>query len=303
MAMGWPLTYHLNNDTPLRGWFESRLPHGDRIAGDVPQRLRTLVPRGRPDTLPPWLIGMSFDWRLRLGIEVPEKPSLTTAHAGWGRMFPAEAQVYDPRMRGPVPELLDHARLHGAGRGGRAPRDEMELARISVALARYEAVYRGGPAGQEVLLELGPHPDVAALTSLCPRPAADELVRLTTAARRGLAPLFPASVIETNPVFDAHGIPADGDLVFDGMLLDVKTVGRPRIDRRWLWQLMGYVLLDRSQRDLNSVGIYLSRHAWLGRWEVDELISRLAGMELTIGELRDDFENFLTTGATVGSPL
>lgn len=240
---------------------------------------------------------MAFDWRLRIGIELPDDPSSTTAYAGWCQVQDAVAAVTRfgsvlasdgaPHRHNPVVQLFaaaDHAR-GGDGRKG----DEMQLARIAVALARYENCYRGGVRRDDPLIPLGVTPSVQVLLSLCPDVAADEIGRLTAAARRGLAPLFPAESIELNPEFTAHGTPADGDLLIDGLLLDLKTVTRPEIQPEWLWQILGYVFLDEGRRGIERVGLYLSRHAWLVTWEVDELLSALADKPVTEQQLRPEF--------------
>ena len=297
-AMGHPLTWQINNETPLRRWFETRAPHLERVHEASTRRLRPVVPRRRPDALPPWLIGMAFDWRLRIGIGLPDDPSATTAYAGWcqvrdvlvGHVRLTDAMLASDRMaqdRNPVAQLFDAARQ--ARGGDDRPRDEMQLARIAVALARYESCYRGGVRPDDPLLPLGAAPDLPTLLALCPEAAADEIARLTAAARRGLAPLFPAESIELNPDFTAYGMPADGDLVIDGLLLDLKTVTRPEIQVDWLWQILGYVFLDEGRRGIDRVGLYLSRHAWLVTWDVDELLSALAGQDVTEAELRGDF--------------
>lgn len=82
-VMGHPLTWQITNETPLRRWFETRVPHLDGVHEASTRRLRPVVPRRRPDALPPWLIGMAFDWRLRIGLGVSDDPSATTAYPGW----------------------------------------------------------------------------------------------------------------------------------------------------------------------------------------------------------------------------
>lgn len=291
--MALPLTRQLSTETALRRWYESRFANLDAVAADMPPRPRSLVPRSRPDAIPPWLMGMAFDWRIRLGLEVPEHARNTTAFTGWTLAFGGgSVRAGDPRRRSrsdPVTLLLDHSREHGAGVSDSAARDELELAWVSVVLARYESWYRGGVRRGDPLHDLGPRPDVAALESLCPEPAAEELARLVTVARRGLAPLFPADHIETNPMFDAYGIPADGDLLIDGLLLDLKTVTRSKLQIDWLWQVIGYALLDDGRRDIESVGIYLSRHGCLQTWALPDLLTRLAGGPVTVEEARREF--------------
>lgn len=288
--MALPLTRQVSTDTEVRRWFALRLSNLDASIADMPGRVRCLVPRQRPDALPPWLMGMAFDWRLRLGLDVPANAWNTTAFAGWRLAFghPALEPPMGGFSRDPITALLEHAIRHGGEMAG-SHRDELRLARISVVLARYESWYRGGVRSDDRLFDLGPSPDLETLIRLCPAPAAEEIARLVAVARCGLAPLFPADDVETNPVFDAHGVPADGDLVIDGLLLDLKTVTRPQIQLEWLWQMIGYVLLDGGRRSLSSVGIYLTRHGWLGSWPIEDLLHRLSGVTMTVQEARQEF--------------
>lgn len=173
----------------------------------------------------------------------------------------------------------------------------MQLARIAVALARYEACYRGGVRPENPLLPLGVAPSLSELLALCSDAAAQEIARLIAAARRGLAPVFPAKSIDLNPDFTAHRTPADGDLLIDGLLLDLKTVSRPRVEREWLWQILGYVFLDEGRRGIDRVGLYLSRHAWLGTWPVNDLLTALAGQKVTESAMREEFLSVVGKGA------
>lgn len=295
-----PLTRQIATEGALRRWFEARLPRVDQAAPGLPRRVRAVVPRRRPDALPPWLIGASFDWRLRLGLEVPDDPTATTAFAGWALAFAGGpsgvAVAWPPVDPDPVTLLVEHSVSRGAGMSDASARDEIELARVAVALALYESWYRGGVRVDDPLFQLGPWPDVSALTSLCPTAAAEELAELVAAARHGLASLFPATRVETNPVFDAHGVPADGDLVIDDLLIELKTVTRARLEPEWLWQVIGYFLLDGGGRGIRDVGIYLSRHGCLLRWSLPDLLTRLAGTQVELDAVRAEFEAVIRGG-------
>ena len=312
--MALPLTWQLQNETPLRRWFCDRLPRVQQVPGVAPASVRPVVPRGRPDTLPPWLIGGAFDWRLRLGLEVPSEPAATTAYVGWCLLRDALEPPMDRMLRSvaaegaaddfedPVTGLLRHARSHGAGQVPPSDRDERVLAKVAVALARFESLYRGGVRHDEPLLELGSAPSVSQLVGSCPTRAAEELARLTALARRGVAPLFPADLIETNPDFTALGIPADGDLVVDGLLLELKVVSRPRVQPEWLWQLLGYTFLDDGRRGIDRVGLYLARHGRLQVWSVEELLSALASGVTSRDVLGREFVDVATGRWPDGEP-
>ena len=83
---------------------------------------------------------------------------------------------------------------------------------------------------------------------------------------------------ELNPTFDGSRDVggADADLVVDGTLIDIKTTVEQRISNNWLWQLLGYVLLDYSDRyGINGIGLYLARQGILISWDLEEAIRGL----------------------------
>ena len=68
----------------------------------------------------------------------------------------------------------------------------------------------------------------------------------------------------------ALGIEADADLVVGDCLIDLKVFKEPRIERKMVRQLFGYVMLARYLREqgqafpeIRSVGIYFARQAYL----------------------------------------
>ena len=100
-----------------------------------------------------------------------------------------------------------------------------------------------------------------------------------------------------NPTFegsrDVGG--ADGDMILGSCLIDIKTTIRARIERNWLYQLLGYVLLDYSDEyRLDSVGVYLARQGVVLRWPLRPLIGGLSGSTMHspeyLQELRSRFQ-------------
>ena len=103
----------------------------------------------------------------------------------------------------------------------------------------------------------------------------------------------PANVAILGPTFDGSRFVggADGDLILDRCLYDVKTTQNPRGGLTpWLRQLIGYALLDWDDGfRLSQVGFYFSRQgAWIS-WRLSDLVRRTAASGRTLSELRDEF--------------
>ena len=85
--------------------------------------------------------------------------------------------------------------------------------------------------------------------------------------------LNPQNRIVLNPVFPVSGIGADGDLILDDMLIDIKTTKNLKIDRAMLNQLICYYTgalqaeMFNSDHPLKKPGIYFARHGYL--WTID----------------------------------
>lgn len=90
---------------------------------------------------------------------------------------------------------------------------------------------------------------------------------------------------------------ADADLIWDSCLIDIKTSSRSALDLGWLRQLLGYALLDwEDAYRIDSVGIYLSRHAHLASWPLPFLIERVGlpggpGFAALRSEFREQFQD------------
>ena len=106
-----------------------------------------------------------------------------------------------------------------------------------------------------------------------------------------------------NPTFegsrDVGG--ADADIILGSCLIDIKATVRPGVTRNWLYQLLGYALLDYSDEyQLDSVGVYLARQGVLHKWPLRDLIEKLSGIPYPhpeyLQELRGRFQ-------TVAQPL
>lgn len=102
-----------------------------------------------------------------------------------------------------------------------------------------------------------------------------------------------------NPTFegssDVGG--ADADLIVDGTLIDIKTTIKPEIDNNWLWQLLGYTLLDYSDEcGINAIALYMARQGLYLRWDLEEALRGLCGEHPpSLEELRAELKGVLQT--------
>ena len=88
---------------------------------------------------------------------------------------------------------------------------------------------------------------------------------------------------------------SDADLIVDGTLIDIKTTIKQEIKPEWLWQVLGYTLLDYSDRyRINGIGLYMSRQGILCQWDLEEALQGLRpDKHQTIDELRCRFKNLV----------
>jgi len=73
---------------------------------------------------------------------------------------------------------------------------------------------------------------------------------------------------------------ADGDIVIDDTLIDIKTVKNLKVDRSIFNQLLGYYALYRiggirgmsPDNKINKLGIYFSRHGYLHTYKIEDIV-------------------------------
>lgn len=177
-------------------------------------------------------------------------------------------------------------------------REEM-LVRHCYVLALFEQIYRASAEIESPLWLLSNRATPASLLRLAPREAVHDLMKLSYLAHSRWRPLFGNRAV-LNPTFDGSvdvdG--ADADLIVGRCLWDVKTTVKT-IERRWLYQLLGYVLLDYSDRHrIREVGFYLTRRSVFQKWSLGDLLRLLSGgtfNEFGLSALRRDFRRSLRT--------
>jgi hypothetical protein len=99
-----------------------------------------------------------------------------------------------------------------------------------------------------------------------------------------------------NPVFGSSALVggADVDIVLDDVLIDIKTTKFLKVSRDYINQLLGYYILHRigglvgapHGHQINTIGIYFSRHGYLHTWPITDFVN-----EITYPDLQQWFEN------------
>lgn len=169
--------------------------------------------------------------------------------------------------------------------------DERMLNRFCFVLGMYETVYRSGRVPEE-LASLGPDPSVEMLLASVNEAWVDDLVALAEGFLASEARELCGRHVAANPTFagsrDVGG--ADADIIIGSTLIEVKTTKSVTARKEWIYQLLGYLLLDYDNAfELDGAGFYASRVPDLIVWPVDELLSMLGAGSTTLEELRQDF--------------
>ena len=172
---------------------------------------------------------------------------------------------------------------------------EDQLSRYCIVLALLEEAYRGGfrPSSPLATSKFG---STVELLSIAKCHWIDDLRELSWefyAANNHLLALPHVLNPKFEGSLDVGG--ADADLLVDGKLIDIKSTKRLEIKNDWLWQLLGYVLLDYSDHHrINGIGIYMARQGTLISWDLEEAIRGLcSGEPPRIEDLRDEFRELV----------
>lgn len=320
------LTRHLDDpESAVRRHFEATYPHIKEVRfADTSTPAASITIDGRPHSLVTvdWFnpgqpkvlpgaeqagedrfnwgaAGTAFDYRVRL-LLAPQDPAGFVAAAG--------ARNLARRWRQPSPlaawtELVDAvADLQTEPSGDREPRahpSSATVARLCGLLALYEQLYRAPAASltNHPLLLAGPDAVLDDHLGLVDDRLVNDVAALTllfTESQPDLAGRHQHVV--SNPIFDRSNDlgGADADLIIDGTLLELKTVKTPALNKLTVWQLLGYLLADTTDRhQIREVGWYFSRHGYLWRLPAEELLARLHGNTLDLTSARAQFADIL----------
>lgn len=114
---------------------------------------------------------------------------------------------------------------------------------------------------------------------------------------------FPDSNYGYNPSFDLQFSQyirgADADLIEykkeGNYLIDVKTTKNNKIEKAWIFQLMGYIALDKEDKHkFKGISIYMPRQNQMLEYNIEEILQNYTELK-TIKELRNDFGFALVT--------
>jgi len=284
--------------SPVRAFLSERFPNA-RGAGRIHAATLANATSIRPSApLPYGTIGTALDYRLRYYCALTPSTQLVAwkgAVLVCGTAVPTAADVKPgaSTRRRLARELVAEcfASLEGVLRQlqpvkRRLERPEEELfARYVIVLALLEHVFRADVRTTPLLAIAQPH-------------WVDDLCALSWAFYARCGDLLARSQdVVLNPTFDGSVAigGADADLALDHCLIDINTTVKPRIEPTWLYQLLGYVLLDYSDRyRMREVALYLARQALPLRWPIGELLPQKAAVEVEAGRVRLILTDFVS---------
>jgi hypothetical protein len=302
-----PLTFELADaSSPVRRFLEARFGVGLR---DVQRRYREdapdlVVPPVPRDVVNPGTLGSAADWLLRFMLH--PAPSLELAITGAGFFRERSGMVAALAEIAGSLGMSGNAATQAAGRGFPGPvagnaSDSESLARACWVLSLLTEVFRVG----QVAAASGPlspfleRPASAAeLLGLAPPVALDQLAAFRHVYETALIPVLALRPgrWHLGPTFaGSRLVRADADLIAAGLLIDLKTAAaRPSLGIKEAFQLVGYALLDfDDDYQLDVVGVFSARYAYLATWDLRELLDRLAGRSVALASTRDEFRQLL----------
>ncbi len=189
-------------------------------------------------------------------------------------------------------ELLDRT-ADGVAAHNRQPSasEERGLARFCLILAVFDSIRRSNRSQLPEFLEANALGEAESLLAAIPSPWVDDVAELADSFTQCHVDWHGAEAT-LNPTFkgsrDVGG--ADGDLIVNGCLWDIKTTLNKRAEGYWLYQLLGYVLLDYvNDHEIDRVGFLFPRQAASVCWNLQELADELSGtLEISIAAMRQD---------------
>jgi hypothetical protein len=161
--------------------------------------------------------------------------------------------------------------------------DETRLSQISIVFAYLDHCYRNGRPSQK--LKNISSTNIDSMLNSIDTKLVDDVMEQTKVARRQDTKNF-----FLGPTFDgSHDVGgADADLIADSVLIDFKSTSKCKLTGTILRQLIGYWLLDYSDRyALEKVGVYFTRYEAFFTVDIPELLHR-CGFESKL-ELREQW--------------
>lgn len=152
-----------------------------------------------------------------------------------------------------------------------------QAARAACLIGLIDRTYRSMEANEPWYSALRQHNLTAALSAVSPA-WVDDVVAVAAAAATCLTPR-PGAGVTVSPVFAGSIFVggADGDLVVDELLVEVKAGLAVDLRQRDAYQVLAYALLDWDDRyQLRAIAILQARHGRLVRWPLEDLLRAVA---------------------------
>ncbi|HEY0737227.1 MAG TPA: hypothetical protein VGD69_20080, partial [Herpetosiphonaceae bacterium] len=327
------LTSHLDKkQSPVRQFIHTHFPNTRKMLTLCRQSLTNATTVLPTDVSYPWgLIGTALDYRIRYyftatpvkdliayqGVQlipIPEHPDREFWEAILPMVWPSIFNSYFAKLESDLQEIQPAQR--------KLPSSQEELlAHHCIMLALCEELYRSASRNNLLLTALyqgwTEHEELfLSLYRLCSKEKIPTAAELQPIMSKLLAIPQPSWISDLctlswqfydryhallsqpailNPTFDgsADVNGADADLIVNGCLIEIKTSKNPQVKSEWLYQLLGYTLLDYTDRyHLSEVAIYMARQGILLRWTLDEVLNLMAdGVLPPLHELRSEFQS------------
>ena len=230
----------------------------------------------------PWMLaGTAFDYRARLFFE-PAFNFENTMALGRSRLG-----MTAPKECANTSKFLSYAGLELTAEQ-RA--DDDYLARLCVIAAYLEGVHRSGKVGDWLLEAEKMTPEE--LLEVIPDPLVSDVTQMAKKLECTFSVQMPKRIV-SNPTLGraSLNIGADGDLILDDCLIEIKSAVNAEVSQAMLHQLVCYILLDREDLfGIRKAGLYMARQGALSVWPIPELLMLLGAPNTDIGALRILFE-------------
>lgn len=281
------------DDSPLSQFMAQHLPNSLEVQRDYLARLTGLPRPVQPIDVqhPDWAaLGHAIDYRLRLSFGANLGPAVSHGLALLNGYVVRGAPV-GPGLDAIIAageRLLATVDAYLTNPGSLT---EDAVIRLCFVASFFEDIYRTGQIRRfSLLARATANTELADVTAAVPAYVIDDIGQQMRLAQRPLAPFraLPPWTKICGPIFaGSNDVPADGDYILNGLLLDCKATKDPRrLGREEIYQLAGYLLLDYdNQFSINQVGLYLSRQGGLITWSTEEFLHRL-GATTTLPCLR-----------------
>jgi hypothetical protein len=292
-----------DSESPVLKLFQTYLPNTKRAVTEAREAL-SRAKTVRPDENIPWsTTGTALDYRIRYYFDVTLSQDLVAwlgAKLCTGQSVAVATGVKSGRRYFRASFIQEFFRqlgqdLEKLNPPGRRLSDEDEnlLLRYCYTLALFEEVFRAGTDIQSPLYCPSPKKSIKNILSIPPAHVIEDLRVLSVGFHKQFRRLL-SSPVALNPVFDGSSEigGADADLILDKCLIDIKTTVKARLDPKWLYQLIGYCLLDFGDHyRIREVGIYFARQQLFSKWTLRELLATLAeGKPPSMRKLRQQLQ-------------